>query len=230
MNTYINVLLALSINIFLFDALFIATNSSNLVNNIFMRKKLTQPKKYILLWEQSNEIDYEPFGILRQGFRNALIKRKCRYSNCYISTNKTLLGDYTKFDAIFFNGRLIINHKDLPRRRSSNQIYVFVQLESADNYPVCDPKFNNYFNRTFTYRLDSDFSWPYIRIVARNKSLIGPKQNMQWMSVNQMKPIRKDIKEMLRTKHVAASWFVSHCHTRSRRENFVAALQRKLKR
>ncbi|XP_050682732.1 alpha-(1,3)-fucosyltransferase C-like [Leptidea sinapis] len=39
------------------------------------------------------------------------------------------------------------------------QRYIFTASESAANYPVCSPYFEDYYNSTWTYKLDSTIRW-----------------------------------------------------------------------
>lgn len=187
--------------------------------------------KYILLWTPQqchNCAPFDSFGEGRYGFKRI----NCPYSNCYITTNRYILGDYTQFDAILFNGRQVTNmgSKELPKRRDIKQLYVFVQLESADRFPVCSKQFDNFFNRTFTYRLDSDFLWPYVEVRNVNNDIIGPRVNMTWIKEEDMIPVSVKFGEKLKKKKRAAVWFVSNCQTRSKRETFVKLLEKELAR
>lgn len=188
-------------------------------------KHLPKHLKYILLWTDRT---YSPFSFLEDGQRSFL-KHNCSTINCYISADKYLFGsDYTKFDAIAFNGRNMKSYR-LPRRRSIKQKYIFFNLESADNYPGCNAKYDGYFNLTATYRLDSDILLTYIIIRNRKGEIVGPKPNMPW--IKNMRKIDKQYRygDKIRNKSKIAAWFVSNCNTRSNREDFVKALNDALK-
>lgn len=193
--------------------------------------KIKGNMKYILLWTPEKCTTCAPFNAFGKG-AFAFKRINCKCQNCYITNNKTLLGDYTKFDAILFNGRPILSMSpsELPTRRSSQQLFVFLQLESADRFPVCEPKFDGFFNRTFTYRLSSDFKWPYFVVTLLNGTVIGPKEKMDWIKLEDMTPVPKEFKEKLKTKKKIGAWFVSNCHSRNKREQFVEDLQNELKR
>lgn len=191
------------------------------------RKVNTLPKdfKYILLWTRK---DYAPFYFYGEGQR-AFLKSKCQETKCYVVTDRNFFGgNLTRFDAIAFNGRNM-NSKDLPKSRSPHQQYIFVNTESADNYPVCDKAFNGFFNKTSTYRIDSDISCGYILIKNKLGDIVGPKKNMRW----EKKP--KDVDEeyidmkRIRNKTKAAAWFVSNCRSRNGRLSYVKALTKALK-
>lgn len=213
---------------------FVKDLSSHKIKNDLPKPSKTstkQPLKYILLWTPTDCVNCVPFHAFGNG-RISFKRLNCPYTNCHITPNRTLLGDYTKFDAILFNGRQVIDMtaEDLPTIRSQKQIYVFVQLESADRFPVCSGIFDDFFNRTFTYRLDSDFIWSYLRVVLLNGTVVGPSSTMKWIASKDMKKIDEDLSNKLKFKKKAAAWFVSNCRTRSRREDFAKFLRKELQR
>ncbi|XP_068623147.1 alpha-(1,3)-fucosyltransferase C-like isoform X2 [Battus philenor] len=189
------------------------------------RKKDRLPAgiKYILLWTQK---DYEPFPRLGEGQR-AFIKNNCPMSNCYVTDDKFFFGgNITKFDAIAFNGRNIdhLSQYGLPKNRTPHQKYIFFNMESSDNYPICNEIFNGYFNWTATYKLNSDIPFPYIQIRNRKGEVVGPKPDMKW---DEKLVIHEDL-TFIQNKSKAAAWFVSHCSSRSERKKLVKVLQKYL--
>lgn len=189
------------------------------------RKKDHLPKglKYILLWTQK---DYEPFYQLGEGQRT-FIKRNCSSINCYVTDDRHFFdGDVTRFDAVAFNGRniLYMEKNQLPTERSPHQKYIYFNMESSDNYPVCNVIFDGFFNWTATYKLDSDIPFPYIQIRDRSGVVVGPKRNMTWAEIAN---VDEDLSPT-RNKSKAAAWFVSHCSSRSGRKELVENLQRAL--
>ncbi|XP_004922638.1 alpha-(1,3)-fucosyltransferase C-like [Bombyx mandarina] len=190
------------------------------------RKTSKLPKfiKYILLWTRQ---DFAPFYFLGQGQR-AFLKNNCSVINCYITTDRKFFGgDLTKFDGIAFNGRNM-KSSDLPRIRTGKQKYVFFNMESAENFPVCSEKFDGFFNWTATYRLDSDIPFPYIQIRNINGEIVGPKKEMVW--ADDFSEIDEDLSLKIANKTKAAAWFVSNCKSKSGRKKFVDDLQRALNR
>lgn len=187
--------------------------------------------KHILLWTGRACYECSPFNYIAEG-QELFKMRYCPNVNCYITENRSMLGDYTKFDALLFNGRKVLHMRpsDYPKRRSKFQVYVFAQLESAENFPMCDTKYDNYFNRTMTYRLDSDYPWPYLEVVSKKGRLLGPSKDMKWINSRNMMPIDNELKKKLKKKTKAAAWFASVCMTRSKREDFVANLVIELER
>ena len=54
-----------------------------------------------------------------------------------------------------------LNIKTLPKIRDHSKSFVFVSFESPSNYPYKKEISDDYFNTSFTYRLNSDISKPY---------------------------------------------------------------------
>ncbi|XP_053611854.1 alpha-(1,3)-fucosyltransferase C-like isoform X3 [Plodia interpunctella] len=158
------------------------------------------------------------------------VKLSCPFVNCYVTDYKRYFKNIAEFDAIIFNGNFVIYYdkKDLPKYRSQNQIYVFGATESAHNNPVCKPVLDNFFNWTYTYRLDSDVRWSYIVIYDMNGTEVGPKSEMIWPE--KMDPIDEETKLILDGKSKTAAWFVSHCDTLSKREYFARRIEKELKK
>ncbi|KAM3961028.1 alpha-(1,3)-fucosyltransferase C-like [Aphomia sociella] len=165
-------------------------------------------------------------GVGRQGF----IEKNCPYTNCVVTSDRNYLGDVTKFDVIAFAGPEVVHMatRSLPQKRSPHQKYVFANIESSHYYPVCSNKFDNYFNWTWTFRLDSVSRWGYIIIRDAENKIIGPNKIMNWINQEDMDPVTDEFKEQLKNKKKAAAWFVSNCYTKSGREKFVKDLQKQL--
>ncbi|CAG4990550.1 unnamed protein product [Colias eurytheme] len=198
-------------------------NSPNLSQN-----NKTSDLKYILLWTSPKTVPFVYMGVGRQGF----IEKKCPNTKCFVTGNRTYLGDYTNFDVIAFAGTEVIRMGSygLPERRSSHQKFVFASIESADNYPICSNALNNFFNWTWTYKLGSEARWGYVVVRDSENKVIGPKKDMHWIKLQDMDPVSQDVREKLRNKSKAAAWFVSNCFSRSGREGFVKKLSIELKK
>ncbi|XP_026315232.1 alpha-(1,3)-fucosyltransferase C-like [Hyposmocoma kahamanoa] len=117
----------------------------------------------------------------------------------------------------------------LPSKRLAHQKYIFMSNEPAAMYRLAS-HYNGYFNYTFTYKLDSDITWRFFVVRNKKGDIVAPKVDVKWIDVNDMEPISDDIKRKLQTKNKAAAWHVSHCHTPSRREEFVEKLIPELSR
>lgn len=180
---------------------------------------------YILIWTNANQYPFTKFKLGSTYFKD----NGCRFTNCHLTNNTAYFEDVTKFDAILFNS--IELHDDsqllLPATRSTHQKYIFVSPESPVNYPI-NKNYNNYFNWTWTYKLNSDNLFTYIAVKDMSGKVIGPKLDMHWMDVRNMEKPREDILRILKNKTSAVAWFVSHCKTSSDRENYAKILRNEL--
>lgn len=178
---------------------------------------------YILEWTDSR---LEPFRFMAMGQR-AFTFRECAYQNCFVTDDADYFEDITDFDVLLMNVKCLNETFNLPHKRSRHQKYVFVALESSANYPLGD-KYNNVFNLTWTYKLDSDAPLGYI--IAKNEfdEKIGPGKDMHWLDINKMKPIGKYIKKKLKNKTIAAAWFVSNCKAKNNRSIYIDKLAQEL--
>lgn len=190
-------------------------------------ERLQKDIKYILLW---TSYEFSPFYYFGNGQR-AFIDKNCENINCYVTTDRNFFnGDTTKFDAIALNGRNIdtLTKSQLPAYRSPHQKFIYVNSESADNYPVCADIFDNFFNWSSTYRLDSDVPFPYIQIRNSKGDIVGPKKDMKWIERGFVLDL--DLEATIQNKSKAVAWFVSHCASRSGREVYVKQLQKELQK
>lgn len=182
---------------------------------------------YILQWTPRKT---EPFNFMESG-QDVFIHKGCNYTNCFITNDRSYFNDVRLFDVMLFNAVNIRTYLPvvLPPRRSKYQKYVFVSTESAANYPG-SKEYNSVFNWTWTYKFDSDINFSYITVKDQWGVVIGPKEDMHWMNISEMKSTSKYIKRKLRKKHKAVAWFVSNCDTMSDRLHLAKALQLELQK
>ncbi|KAI8440862.1 hypothetical protein MSG28_009171, partial [Choristoneura fumiferana] len=207
------------------DALDIVAQDPRFAEKYREKDTFSNELKYILLWTPQDASPFYYLGNGQQGF----IKNKCEFTNCFVTPKRDYLGgDITKFDAVAINGRAMryTTLADLPQQRSPYQKFIFFNLESSTYQPVCNPWFDGYFNWTATYKLNSDIVYSYIYIRNSEGEPVGPRIDMEW--ITDMKEVDDDFKKKLQTKKKAAAWFVSHCKTRSKRENYVKYLLKAL--
>lgn len=115
------------------------------VYNIKKVERFLSDIRHVLLWTTIPGLNEEGQGIF--------IKHGCSFINCYITTNRSLFGNLGYFDAVLFDvADVSAGASDLPDVRSWTQKYIFVANESSDNYPVCDPIYDEFFNWTWTYK------------------------------------------------------------------------------
>ncbi|CAH0687709.1 unnamed protein product [Spodoptera exigua] len=177
---------------------------------------LLDSHKYILSWEHYYIIsDYDDL--------------QCPVKNCIFTHDKNLYnGDYSQFDAILFYERsLTLPVEYLPINRTSSQLYVFATIESSYNYPACELYFDNFFNWTMTYRLNSDIGWPYFVVRNLTGHILAPSVNVKWPNHKDI-PISPNVIKKLANKTRAAGWLVSHCRAESMRDEYLTRLQEHL--
>lgn len=124
--------------------------------------------------------------------------KDCKYKNCNVTFNHSML---LQSDAVIFY-HVGMNQ---PPTKLSNQIWIFVSLESPYTTKTTYNRegFKNKFDWTMTYRQDSEGFIPYGVIKRRNKVL------------------EKNYKSIFQNKTKEAVWVVSHCNTISKREKYI---------
>ncbi|XP_011503876.1 PREDICTED: alpha-(1,3)-fucosyltransferase C-like [Ceratosolen solmsi marchali] len=182
------------------------------------------PPKTILYWNSF-------FGEEDFYLGDGQLARDCpRFNNCFAVHSRLLHGVHD-FDAVVFHGISgQLDYADLPLRRRPEQRYVFVALESPANRFITE-LFDDYFNLTMTYQLDSDIVWSYADLKDRiDETIVRPVRsgNYKWREAASEKENPEDAKllELIRAKRKIAVWYRSHCTTRSARESYVAELEK----
>lgn len=165
--------------------------------------------------------EFSPFNYSEMG-QQFFVNKNCQFQNCFVTNNKSYFQHVQYFDVITFNA---MNIKDTipPLERSADQLYVFASMDPPGLYPM-PSCYNGFFNMTYTYKLDSDVTLRFL-IVRNDKGvIIGPKKDMQWIDIKDMKPTSDEIKNKLQNKNKAVAWFVSNCHAPNQREDYVQKL------
>lgn len=183
---------------------------------------------HILLWTSSLK---PPFDTLEIGFA-PFINRICAYQNCFFTKRDTAtVNNVTNYDAIIFNVvNLNSDTKELifPELRTPEQSYILFSIEPPSLYPL-HKDYEGAFNLTWTYKLDSNMTFPYFSVINNLGTRIAPKMEVDWIKVNDMKHIKKYLKRKLKRKSIAAAWIVSNCLAKNHRLEFVRDLQEELK-
>ncbi|XP_076280335.1 alpha-(1,3)-fucosyltransferase C isoform X2 [Lasioglossum baleicum] len=183
-------------------------------------RSVTKNTKKILYW---NTLFGEETFYLGNDFHD------CPVNDCY-ATHDRYYADVNDFDAVLFHANEM-KLEDLPASRNPRQWYVFVNLESPVNRPLLDYYYEDFFNLTMTYRLDSDIPWPYSSVIEKaTGQFVAPMLNTTWNEFYNRTGDRKSLgtpKSLLKriegkTKPIA--WFVSNCHARSGREKYIREL------
>ena len=96
-----------------------------------------------------------------------------------------------------------------PPLKKNNQVFVVLEREATPSKKIPVLNFQKVVNWTMTYRQDSDVFYPYGQVVERKE-----------------RPMAKDYTRIFRSKKKSIVWFVSHCRTRNRREDYVKELKK----
>ncbi|RNA14897.1 alpha-(1-3)-fucosyltransferase C-like [Brachionus plicatilis] len=90
------------------------------------------------------------FGL---GYKKPFINNECPVFNCEITNDRT---KFNESDLVVFHAR---TNFQFPHFRPRDQRWIFAEFEPPTRSPNYK-KFNNIFNFTFTYRVESEFSRP----------------------------------------------------------------------
>ncbi|VVD00333.1 unnamed protein product, partial [Leptidea sinapis] len=181
--------------------------------------------KYILIWSLLNHTEVD----IAEG-QDIFLDNQCPVVNCYITSDKYLLeANYTNFEAIIFNISAIRNWDlELPIYRTKKQLYIFYSTKSSDSHPLCNKRLDNYFNLTWTYKLNSDIVSPFIEVRDFEDNLIAPKKYVKWNTSLHFN-ISFEAEKRIRHKRKAMIWIVDKCITRNNRFDFAKRLQSELR-
>ncbi|XP_072945709.1 alpha-(1,3)-fucosyltransferase C-like [Epargyreus clarus] len=180
--------------------------------------------KYILVWTQSNDQKSSPEG------QQIFTDHRCEFSNCFLTTNKKMLrGDYKNFDAIIFDISVVKDWKkiNLPQSRSMRQKYIFYSMESSDDSPVCNVNVDNYFNWTWTYKLNSDIVSPFIEVTDLQGNVVAPKLNVNW--TNNLNILEDKEIDAMKPKRKAAAMILEKCNIKYNKATLIKSLQTEFK-
>lgn len=197
-------------------------------------KKVRDPSssiktKMILFWTVDNENGREYFVGLG---RNAFKKAGCPVWQCenhdHImltsgNNNGLLVQDYDA--VVFFEPAWIFMDYTPPGNRSSHQHYVFWTLEAPGYLRNLEQwnRFKGFFNRTMTYRLDSDIILPYGWFLPVDPTIVPmyPSKAQLQQLVSQTK-----VTDLIRAKTKMAVWAVSNCGATNGRNELVERLSK----
>ena len=159
----------------------------------------------------------------------------CAEKNCnvYVMTSET--EGPISADAVVFQGNQVPSK--VPARVNAAQLYVFADSEpplithskTAVQMMHDNPEF---YNLTITYKRDSDIPAPYGIIIPRNankriylQSLQMDKSAENYGRVKTLGLPGKDYNAIFNHKTKSSLWFVSHCLTFSKREQYVERMK-----
>ena len=147
------------------------------------------------------------------------VRNKCRkvdFSQCdcscevdfFVFNDTEKLYDPFGADAVMFqiNKLIYLGH---PPLKHQGQVFVAVEREATPIERIPTQNFEYLINWTMTFRQDSDIGYPYGRIIPRTGT----------------SPV-KDYSDIYKKKKKGIIWFVSHCSTKSNREDYAKELSK----
>lgn len=202
---------------------------------VMKRQTFPTDLKYILFWTgpdtNTERKSYKGRNENREAIYSTgqlmFINQKCPYINCYITYNKTLI-ESEYFDAVVFEAREIFHIKvnNFNLTRSPDQKYIFKSLEPSEYMPVCHNVYDNFFNWTWTYKLNSDIPHTFVNIYNDKDDLIGPDRNLNWITkMNRT----GQFTNVVNRKTKAVAWFIGKCKVKSKHRDFIDDLTKELK-
>lgn len=186
----------------------------------------TDAQFYILMWTRPTQY---PFTIMKMA-KNSFTENDCHFQNCFITSHILQLSDVTYFDAVLFNAEALRDNPEFvpPNRRHKDQKYVLVSTGPATKYEMPE-KFNSFFNWTWTYKLNSDVMFAEIAIKDSTGTVIGPREDINWIPLTKMLPTSTSVSKKLSTKSRAAAWYLTDCEALVLHSNYIKRLRNELR-
>lgn len=178
---------------------------------------------YILFWTSAG---VEPFNEMGEG-QYSFIRKQCPFRNCFVTDDKGYFEKIEEFDIILFNVLNLNTYNYLPSTRAAYQKYVFVSPKPAVDYPI-PAGYTDFFNWTWTYRLDSDITFSYVTVKNKAGKVIGPKLDMHWLHPDRMKQPNEFVRSKLQNKKTAIAWIKTDCYTGYHEDDFPLQLKKEL--
>ena len=156
-----------------------------------------------------------------------LVKAHCPVTSCMFTADLSLV---QQSDVVVL---YVDTLTDCPLNRQPHQRFVFAQLESPDNTKMStinDPRLRyDYFNWTMTYRRDSDVYlrdyYGSVSVKRKNGTRITTKTTNSRSQHERVTPKSSHSNQKMETlisgKLKLVAWFVAHCSTPIRREEYV---------
>lgn len=166
----------------------------------------------ILMWTNKSRRNFSVTWARGQNYFKAKIPQ-CDVTNCIFTSDHS---HYLEADAIVIHQPSFqIGNHPLPPARLPHQRYVFYNHESPlhrsqKSITINRTFYNDFYNWTASYRHDSDIFIPYFSVKK-----LPNKMKITFGKILEA----KDRKKMV-------VWFVSHCRTLSKREQYVKELSK----
>ena len=144
-------------------------------------------------------------------------------ASCLFTTDRSKLSESS---AVVFHGRNF-DFNDLPKTRKDSQRWVFYLMESPYNSGFDNKRWAAAtkvgFNWTMTYTIKSDIFCPYCHI---DEIQLLPNRTNEEKVMREIKTKAQNWATNFANRSREALWFVSHCDTKSKREELVEELRK----
>lgn len=162
--------------------------------------------KTILLFTKYFSEEYSDDFYFFQSGEKTFKKYNCEFSNCFVTSNKSLL---STADAVLFHAT-DLRVTNIPQRLNTNQIWILYSMEPPKYMVLKWSLIESLFNWTMTYRSDSQVQVKYGEILPRIKMC------------NELLSRHRSVFE----RPKGAIWMVSNCRTEGKREQYVKELKK----
>ncbi|XP_063538172.1 alpha-(1,3)-fucosyltransferase C-like [Cydia strobilella] len=95
--------------------------------------------------------------------------------------------------------------------RPKNQRYIFYGMEPSDQVRVCNPYADNFFNYTWSYKLNSDIVSPFFVVRDMNDSAVAPSQYAEWTMSLPKASLKLEEVMKFKNKNKAVAMLVKGC-------------------
>lgn len=188
-----------------------------------------QKIKTILFWNGVKRSELTVFGTGHDAF----IQHGCPVSDCEIVNSPHQYPDrpLESYDAILlnFNDEFWMNKRPHFQRRPKQRFVFFTQEPPPSIEPMNITEYDNYFNWTMTYRMDSDVRLLYGRIRPKPSAPKTAQEIEEKIKETHSKILYKKNKKKKKKRKSYVAAMISHCKTDGRREDYIKQLRKYIK-
>jgi len=198
------------------------------------RMNVVEESKLILVWTEYQMIGKDIYSTIFSRISN----NECPVSNCRFTTDRSLINQSEA--VIFHMPNLHWENYTYPQYRDPSKPWIFMTYESATNVrqrssnwgrypPINWHKINHVFNRTMTFRKDSDVTVRH-GYVEKRKTPLTDSELSQLYSQEPLADFSNytylHYRDYGNITQAPIAWFVSHCNAHSGRDKYIQWLRR----
>ena len=216
----------------------------------FSTSSVSSSTKYILYYNKFWDSSDFTFGFGREPFErqcpNLMGDNQQSPKSCFATNDASTLPSNSSFDAVVIHGLWFDLSEDRLQAingwRRPHQRFVYFMTESPvyDQHSGRIPNYNDFFNWTMSYRIDSDIHKPYgsfeLKSETTNTAGALPQihRDGHWPVVWDGNIANKNNTSLMNLSHLAqrpnkVAWIVSNCRSSSKREEFVKELKKHIR-